>query len=82
MSNEIIYDKIGQEMKVGSIIAMPDSRSVLKIGRIQCISPKTILAIDINSESSYNRGSRKRHQEVICLDEMETTVIYLMTRNL
>jgi len=76
---EIVNDKIGQEIRVGSIVAMPNAKTELKIGRVKKISSKTILCEDVNRTSSQ---SRKRHTEVICLDEMEATVMYLMTRNL
>lgn len=80
----VTEDKIGQEVKVGSIVAMPETKSLLKIGRVLKISPKTLLIQDVNGTSSNSRWdeSRKKHKEVICLDEMEATVMYLMTRNL
>jgi hypothetical protein len=68
-----VFDKIGQPIKVGSIVAAPCSASMITINRVEKITPKQLRL----SNTSY-----KYHHEVICLDEMEATVMYLMTRNL
>lgn len=74
----VYLDRIGQEVRVGSIVATPSSISSITICRVIAITPKSFRVEYI----SGGGNTLKRRNEVICLDEMEATVMYLMTRNL
>jgi len=80
------YDRLGQELRVGSIIAAPHTRSAIVIGRITKITPKMICFEDIDRKplkaQSASPTQHKYHTEVICLDTLEETVMFMMTRNL
>lgn len=81
--DNIRYDKIGQEIREGSIVAVPNSKSEIKICRVTKLMPKMISCENVNTTKSGRAASYNKYaNEVICLDEMEATVLYLMTRNL
>ena len=67
------FDKIGQPITVGSIVAAPYTKTNLRIQRVEKITPKQL---------KLEGGGYKYHDEVICLDEIEATVMYLMTQGL
>ncbi len=86
MTLEVAYDRLGQELKEGSIIAAPHTRASIVIGRITKITPKMVRFEDIDRKPLRAQSARpthtKYHNEVICLDELEETVMFMMTRNL
>jgi hypothetical protein len=82
MVNTLVYDKIGQEIKVGSIVAAPYTKTLLNICKIQSILPKTVKLEGINCKLNYRNTVYKKHHEVVCLDEMEATVMFLLKQNL
>lgn len=84
MSDEkIVQDKIGQDIRVGSIVAVPNSKTNLEICRVIKIMPKQLRCEKVEGNISRWHGIwNKYHNEVICLDEMEQTVMYMMSRNL
>lgn len=83
---DVAFDRLGQEMRVGSIIAAPYTRSRIVIGRVTRMTDKMLRFEDIDRNTGTAQSSRptynKYHNEVICLDEMEATVMFLMTQNL
>lgn len=80
---EVGYDKIGREIHVGSIVVTPYTASMTKIGRVVKITPKSVSCEDVNATTAKYRSSwLKAQAEVICLDDLEQLVMYMMTRNL
>jgi hypothetical protein len=83
VTTEVVQDKIGQEVRVGSIVAAPNSKTSLVICRVTKLMPKKLRLEEVGAETrSYRPSWDKYHHEVICIDEMEHTVMYLMTQNL
>lgn len=86
MSEIVAYDRIGQEIKVGSIIAVPYTKSKLAIGRVTSITPKKVRFEDIHRIHGSSQEARptynKYQSEVICLDNLDETVMFIMTQNL
>lgn len=76
----VAYDKLGQEIKEGSVVAAPFGKSDLKICRVLKIAPKQLKVADVSvvDTSQYGATKYKTHSEVVCLDEMEATVMYLL----
>lgn len=80
---QVVHDKIGQEVRLGSIVAAPNTKTKLIICRVTKLMPKKLRLEEVGSETkSYRPIWDKYHHEVICIDEMEHTVMYLMTQNL
>lgn len=77
-----VYDKIGQEIKVGSVVAAPHTKTLMNICRVSNISPKTVKLEGINCKLNWKNAVYKKHREVVCLDEMEATVMFLLQQNL
>jgi hypothetical protein len=83
VTTEVVQDKIGQEVRVGSIVAASNSKTSLVICRVTKLMPKKLRLEEVGTETrSYRPNWDKYHHEVICIDEMEHTVMYLMTQNL
>jgi hypothetical protein len=78
VSVPLCYDRLGQPVLVGSIVAVPDTKSRIDICRVIGITPKSYRVTTIEGR----RSCLKRQDEVICLDEMEATVMYLLTHNI
>lgn len=74
----ITYDKIGQEVKVGSLVVAPDTKTQLFIGKVESISPKQLKLRNVEK----NWTSYKYHSEVLCIDGLEGTVMFLLASNL
>ena len=80
---QVVFDKIGQEIRLGSIVAAPNSKTSLVICRVTKLMPKKLRIEEVGNETkTYRPNWDKYHHEVICIDEMEHTVMYLMTQNL
>lgn len=77
-------DKIGQEIKIGSLVAAPVGRGVLSICRVVKIAPKQLRLEQIKKQNQYNCivTYYKYHNEVICIDGIEESVLYLLSQNL
>jgi len=75
-------DKIGQEIHVGSIVVAPNGYSSLKICRVINITPKQLKCSDVNNTSKYANISYKYPNEVVCLDDLDATMVYLLMRKL
>ena len=82
-SLEVGHDKLGREIRIGSIIVAPYSASMTKIGRVVKITPKNVSCESVNeTPNKYKSSWLKAQAEVICLDDLEQVVMYMMTRNL
>lgn len=79
-SLEIATDKLGQDVKVGSIVVAPNGNRNIQIGRVTRITPKMVRVDNINSR--WSSDELKYHDQIVCIDEMEQTVLYLLSRNL
>lgn len=78
------YDKLGREFKVNSIVVCPETRSMLSVKRVISISGKMARVVSINHKINPDRkfssaGSLKYHNELLCIDELEETMLYLLT---
>ena len=89
MSNapKVAYDRLGQELKIGTIIAAPYTNSCFVIGRVTKLTAKTVRFEDIDRKklnASTSRPSYNKYQtEVISLEKLgEEVVMFMMTRNL
>jgi hypothetical protein len=72
---------MGQEVRVGSIVVAPDSKTSMFIGRVIKITPKQLRLENLDiAPSTYRREPYKYHHEVVCLDQMQETVMYLLKR--
>lgn len=80
MTDKIVKDKIGQVLNVGSIVASPHAKTELKIGRVVKLAPKQAKIEDVNNPS----GSTwyKYHHEVVCLDALDQTLMYMLSRGI
>ena len=76
-------DRLGQTIKEGSIVAAPDSKTSLFIGRVIKITPKQLRLENLDNRAKGYRGSSpyKYHHEVVCLDQMQEIVMYLLKLN-
>lgn len=79
-------DKLGSELKIGSLVAAPGStsRRTLSIGRITAITPKMVKVLDVHHTSTYHvkkGGTLYYASEVVCLDDHEQAFIYMLNRN-
>jgi len=81
MTKTTVYDKLGQAMQVGSIVAVPNSATKMQICRLTKIMPKLIKVSRLNN-TGYQSSSNKYPSEVICLDAIEETVMYILTSDL
>jgi hypothetical protein len=80
---QVVFDKIGQEIRLGSIVAAPNGKSSMILCRVIKIMPKKIRIEEVGNElKSYKPNWDKMHDQVICLDDLEQTVMHLMTQNL
>jgi hypothetical protein len=81
---KVAYDRLGQEMKVGTIIAAPYTRSCIVIGRITHLTAKTVRFEDIDRRVLTARNCRptynKYHTEVISLEKLGEEVVMLMLK--
>ena len=77
-------DRLGNEIHEGSIIAAPDSKTRLIIGRVEKIAKIQIGIKNLDAKGEYfrNQISYKYPEQVICLDKMEELILYLLSRNL
>ena len=66
-------DKIGQTIKVGSIIAVPVSAGYLEIVKVTKITAKKVMF-----KNRYRTEKRKDQSEVICLDNIEELSLYIL----
>ena len=74
-------DKLGQVIKMGSLVACPtgSNNNRISLCRVEKIMPKQVKVkpIDDTWMSEYYRFQA----EVICIDNIEETVMWLMTRS-
>ena len=79
---DVAYDRIGQEIKVNSLVAGPDTKTTIDVFRVKKITPKQLKLLPISkSETSYNPFKYKNHEEVICLDNIDQTTVYMLSQN-
>jgi hypothetical protein len=86
---KITYDRIGVPINVGSIVFAPQTATTAQICRVIKITPKmaTIMPIEKKIKSSpigytSGRAMMRAHNQLICLDECEELVLYLMTQSI
>lgn len=83
VTDELIKDRLGQELKEGSVVVAPDTKTSMFIGRVLKITPKQVKLENLDkAKSQWRRHPYKYHHEVVCLDQMQATVLYLLSRNL
>lgn len=79
-SLEVAYDKIGNEIRVGSIVIAPYTASMILIAKVTRITPKQVQLTTIGDKT---RGAaNKSHNEVVCVDDAGQIVMYMMSQNL
>ena len=79
---EVPTDRLGQVLAVGSIVAAPDSKSSLLIARVSSISPKQVKLEKLSGASSYGRPPYKYHNQVVVIDSIDETFLYMLGRGL
>lgn len=77
-----VYDKLGQEIKIGSVVAAPHTKTLMHICRVRNISPKMVKLEGLNCKINHKNTAYKKHGEVVCLDEIEATLMLLLAQNL
>lgn len=70
-------DRIGQLIDVGDIVAVPYTASMIKICTVEKITPKMVSVRTVATEKQGFSG-RKRHTDVIRLNDIEDLVMYIM----
>ncbi len=76
----MILDRLGQPIEVGSIVCAPDTKTSMFIGRVIKITPKQ-LRLE-NLDSAYKSEPYKYHKEVVCIDHMQETIMYMIKRGI
>lgn len=78
-SLEVAYDRLGQEMRVGSFIVAPYTRARTVVAQVVNITKCLVEFEDINRNRSKSIGGRpvykKRHDEVVCIDGLGDAVV-------
>lgn len=82
-SLEEAVDRIGQTVKVGSIVVAPDGNSYISISRIIRITPKMVELVRLDDGNPYRHGQGlKKQSQILCIDGIEATVMHLLSQNL
>ena len=79
---DVAYDRLGQEIKVNSLVAGPDTKTTIDVFRVEKITPKQLKLLSVSkTKPRYNPYKYKNHEEVICLDNIDQTTVYMLSRN-
>lgn len=77
-------DILGQTIRVGSLVAAPDTKTSMYIGRVRKITPKQ-LCIENMQGKKDSKGSLgvayKYHSHVVCLDSIPESLLILLNHN-
>ena len=73
-----VDDVVGQKIKVGSIVVAPHSTTTVFIGKVTKITPKQLKI----EGSGYWRPVYKNHNQVVCMDAIPETVMYILQKDL
>lgn len=87
MAEKVAYDRLGQEIRVGSFIVAPYTRARTVIAQVTHISPKKVRFEDIDRNVGESREARpiynKYHHEVVCIDSLgEAVIMAKLSQNL
>jgi hypothetical protein len=77
-----VTDRLGQEILVGSIVAAPHTKSYMFIGRVESISPKTVKLQPLDGTASSSHPPYKYHNQVIVIDAIDETFLFMLGRGL
>ena len=77
------FDRIGQKIEIGDIVAAPVSKSSLMVGRIKSMGEKmaTLTSITQGRNQIPVQRIRKYKDQIIKLSDIEETVLYLLRRD-
>lgn len=74
-------DRLGQAIKEGSIVAFPISATMLGIGSVTKLSPKTIRVKEVDTKKRSWGGTAQRYPgETVVLNEIPEMLMYLITQ--
>lgn len=73
------FDALGQKIVLDAVVAAPYTRSMLLIGRIVKISPKTVKIRRLGHPS--DSGEQKYHHEVVVISDNPATTMYVLQKD-
>jgi len=73
----VALDALGQEITLDAVVAAPQSRSSLFIGRVSKISPKMIEVRELGAKS----GTRKFHNEIVVIGNSPAATMYVLVHD-
>ena len=82
---EEVKDILGQTVKVGSLVAAPNTKTQMWIGRVSEITPKQLRIEDMSGKTDYRgkvKAAYKNHEQVVCLDQIPESLFIILKQNL
>ena len=70
-------DALGQEILLDSVVAAPYTKSMLFIGRVVKISPKTVKVRRLGKSEGWTE--QKYHEEVVVISDNPATTMYILS---
>jgi len=81
------YDRLGQEIHIGSFVVAPYTRARTVIGQVTGITAKKVRFKDIDRNEGSARDAKpiynKYHNEIVCIDALsELCVLKKLSQNI